>query len=116
MPDRLQIRRRGRRRGVEGSTIGIDARERRELGRQALLGGDAAHALWHLRHAVEADPDDPRIWQLLGRCFEEIGETKRASMCYAVASRHARLSGHDPEESSVRSLTLGWDRLDPHDA
>jgi len=112
----MQARRRGRKRDTPAATIASDARERRELGRQALLGGDAARALWHLRHAVEADRDDPRTWQLLGRCFEEIGETRRASMCYAVASRHALLSGRGLDDSGIRPLALGWHRLDSHDA
>ncbi len=114
MPDRLQTRRGERSRA--GVAVPAGASERRELGRQALLGGDAPRALWHLRHAVEADRNDAGTWRLLGRCFEEIGEPRRASMCYAVASRQALRSGDHIDELDDGPLALGWDRLDTHDA
>ena len=74
---------------------GLEERYRawRDLGRQALDQGDPEEALWCLRRAVELCSDDPGTWQLLGRCFERIGESVRARRCYTVASRQLLRSG-----------------------
>lgn len=59
----------------------------RELGRDAMLAGDPADALWCLRRAIETDADDATAWHLLARCFDEIGERRRARRCHALAAR-----------------------------
>ena len=76
-----------------GVTAGGAADSWRDMGRDALLAGDPAEALWFLRHAVEIDGDDAVCWQLMGRCFEEIGEERRARKCYQIAIRQYRESG-----------------------
>ncbi len=70
----------------------------RERGRAALLRGDVAQALQYLRHAVQESSEQPAAWQLLGRCFEEIGEEQRARRCYTLAARQAIKAGLDPDE------------------
>lgn len=67
-----------------------------DMGRQALDLGDAEEALWCLRRAVELCSDDPDTWQLIGRCFEAIGEPVRARRCYTLASRQLLRSGRRP--------------------
>src|SRR5262245_28809019 len=57
------------------------------LGRDSLLSGDLEEALWYLRQAVETDGGCSIAWQLLGRCFEEMGESLRARRCYSLAFR-----------------------------
>jgi len=93
----------------------IDPVERRELGRQALRGGDAAQALRHLRRAVEVDRDDPVTWRLLGRCFEEIGEQRRAAMCHSVATRQILRIGGSLDDLEGGPLALDWDRMKAHE-
>ena len=64
-----------------------DAAASCRLGRDSLMAGDVSEALWHLRQAVENDADSFTAWQLLGRCFEEMGEEARAQRCYRLAFR-----------------------------
>jgi Tfp pilus assembly protein PilF len=86
------------------------------MGRDALLAGDPAEGLWFLRHAVQIDGDDAVCWQLMGRCFEMIGEKRRAARCYQIAIRQYA-------ESDDGDLHLGKGPLgilprppQPHDA
>ena len=68
----------------------------RELGMQSLNLGEIEEALWCLRRAIELCSEDPITWQLLGHCFELIGEERRASRCYKFASRQLLRTGHQP--------------------
>ncbi|HEY3174392.1 MAG TPA: tetratricopeptide repeat protein [Candidatus Polarisedimenticolia bacterium] len=87
----------------------------RDMGRDALFSGDPAEALWFLRHAVEIDPDDPLSWQVLGRCFEQIGEQERARKCYRLATRRHLLSGTPDEQRSSGMLSLARKPREPKD-
>jgi Tfp pilus assembly protein PilF len=58
-----------------------------DLGHGSLEAGDLQNALWHLRHAVEIDGDCIAAWQLLGRCFAEMGEELRSRRCQTLALR-----------------------------
>lgn len=85
-----------------------------DLGRQSLLEGDIPDALWCLRRAIELQSDDPLVWKLVGRCFEEMGEEKRARRCYALAARQIATSGqHVEDEPSALPLLPRMD--DPHE-
>jgi Tfp pilus assembly protein PilF len=58
-----------------------------QMGRDSIAEGEISEALWHLRQAVENDSDYITAWQLLGRCFEEMGEEARAQRCFRLAFR-----------------------------
>ena len=99
----------GTHRRLSGGSSG-DARVWRELGLDALIAGEPAAGLWFLRNAVEIQPDDPPTWQLMGRCFEAMGEEPRAKSCYLLAlQQHAQT---DPNDASppVAPLALSWRR------
>jgi len=85
----------------------------RELGRQALQEGETEEAIWYLRQAVDEDGDNPASWQLLGRCFDEMGETTRARNCYTLAARQIVRSGAEAGEQFGGPLAKFWTLLQP---
>jgi len=101
---------------IEGRQSAGDSESWCDLGRDSLLQGEVAEALWFLRKAVEADGDNPFAWQLLGRCFEEMGEERRARNCYGLASRQLLKMGVEQEPASVGSLMPFWRGRLPRDA
>jgi len=70
-----------------------DALAWRELALDSLVSGEPASGLWFLRNAIELDSNDPETWQLMGRCFEEMGEESRARRCFLLAFRQQALTG-----------------------
>ena len=92
-----------------------EAQAWRDLALDALMSGEPASGLWYLRNAVDVDADDPETWQLMGRCFEEMGEDSRARKCFLLALRQHALSapGGDPHLSTT--LCLHWRRRPSRD-
>ena len=92
---------------TESST---EAQAWRELALDSLMTGEPASGLWFLRNAIEADADDPLTWQLMGRCFEEMGEESRARKCFMLALRQHALSDAGTDPHRAGSLPLFWQR------
>lgn len=82
----------------------------RELALDSLMTGEPASGLWYLRNAIEADADDPETWQLMGRCFEEMGEESRARKCFHLALRQHALSGAMTHPAPSVPLSMSWHR------
>ena len=88
-----------------------------ELGRQFLLAGEVPEALWYLRQAVESDSECSNAWQLLGRCFEAMGEELRARRCYTLAFRLSLKTSSQPMEGSESApLPIVWPAREPRDS
>lgn len=97
-------------------TAGGGAASWRDMGRDALFGGEPAEALWFLRHALEIDRDDPVCWQLMRRCFEEIGEKIRARQCQQLAIRLSPEPGEDGERPERGPLAHPRKPREPREA
>lgn len=87
-----------------------------ELGRDSLLAGDAREALWYLRQAVESDSECSVAWQLLGRCFEAMGEEARARRCFTLAFRLSLKASQISIGSGLEPIPIVWPRRDPRDS
>ena len=92
-----------------------DAQAWRELGLDSLLAGEPASGLWYLRNAIEIDADDPATWQLMGRCFDEMGEESRARKCYILALRQHALPGVNTQSAPTAPLPMFWRRRPARD-
>src|SRR5262245_60803343 len=93
-----------------------EAQAWRELALDSLMSGEPASGLWYLRNAIDLDADDPETWQLMGRCFEEMGEEARARKCFLLALRQHALSGADGNPHPSTQLSLHWRRKPSRDA
>ena len=92
-----------------------DAQAWRELALDSLMAGEPAAGLWFLRNAIEAASDDPETWQLMGRCFEEMGEESRARKCFLLALRQHARSGANTQLPPPAPLSLYWRRRQSRD-
>jgi len=87
-----------------------------ELGRESMAAGDLSEALWHLRQAVEHDSDYVTAWQLLGKCFEQMGEEVRAQRCFRLAFRLLMKEGGSPGRTKKPSAPMVIPPREPRDA
>lgn len=97
-----QIRRTGKRPGATACSARCDD------ARESILSGDLEEALWHLRQAVEVDRDSVTAWQLLGHCFEQIGEPERARRCYKLAFRLSVAAVSGASRRTTEPLPIVW--------
>jgi len=73
--------------------------------------GHPDRAVERLRQAADVDSTSPFLWQLLGDCHRQLGDSPAARECYGVAL--SRRPDYLPAIEALRSMTL-WGRLQAH--
>lgn len=79
------------------------------LGNEYLKGGDAAHALPHLREAVARDPAYSAAWKLLGRALAETGQPQAALEAYRSGIAVAENKG---DKQAAREMAVFARRIE----
>ena len=87
-----------------------------DLGRESMAAGDLSEALWHLRQAVENDSDYVSAWQLLGKCFRQMGEEARAQRCFRLALRLSSKQSDEPGRTRTHSSPMVVPQREPQDS
>lgn len=93
-----------------GSNSSLSAQQRAHEGLALFKVANYRLALWHLRHALVLEPQDPYSRMLLGRCHHEIGHLRMALRNYRAAYHQFRDLANDRDRAAEAaynaSLTL----------